>query len=72
MQMDRSDEHSEKANGSIEDRLEGDSNATVERDRHPKKHCAPSLLTVDGIQIDNNGRPENARFSIDESLDGDS
>jgi hypothetical protein len=52
MQIDESDEHSQKAEAWISDRWEPDSNSTEESDRHPEKHWWPRMVTDDGIRID--------------------
>jgi hypothetical protein len=73
MQIDESDEQPENADGSIDESCEPNSNVTVERDSHRKKHCLPSFPTDAGMQIDESDEQErNARASIDESLEPDS
>jgi hypothetical protein len=72
MQIDDSDEHSPNAAPSIDERLEPDSNDTVERAEHFAQQPLPSSLTVEGIQIDDSDiQVENASSSISESLASD-
>jgi hypothetical protein len=52
IQIDESDEHSKKAQRSMHDSLESDSNVIVERERHRKKHFSQIFSTEQGIQID--------------------
>jgi hypothetical protein len=52
MQIDESDEQDKKADSSIDESFEPDSNVTVERDSHPEKQLLPSFSTEEGMQID--------------------
>jgi hypothetical protein len=52
MQIDESDEHHEKADLPIHETLQPDSNVTVDRELHPRKHLGPRFLTDEGMQID--------------------
>jgi hypothetical protein len=73
MQIDESDEQEENANSAIDERLELDSNVTVEREPHSQKHPSPRLSTDEGMQIDESDEQrENADSGIDESLEADS
>jgi hypothetical protein len=52
MQIDKSDEQPEKAESSMIERFESDSNVTAEREEHPEKQYRESRSTEDGMQID--------------------
>jgi hypothetical protein len=52
MQIDESDEQDQKADSSIDESREPDSNVTLERDLHPWKQYLPSFSTEEGMQID--------------------
>jgi hypothetical protein len=51
MQIDESDGQIENADSSIHESFESDSNVTLERNSHSKKHCLQSRSTEQGIQI---------------------
>jgi hypothetical protein len=52
MKIDESDEQKENADSAIDESFEPDSNVTIERDSHPKKQDLPSILTEEGMKID--------------------
>jgi hypothetical protein len=73
MQIDESDEQDEKADFSIRESLQPDSNVTLESTVHSMKQPAQRSSTDDGMQIDESDeQDENAHFSIRESLQPDS
>jgi hypothetical protein len=73
MQIDESDEQAQNADSAIDERLESDSNVTVERNLHPWKQHLPSVSTDEGMQIDESDEQlQNADSSMDESLEPDS
>jgi hypothetical protein len=63
MQIDESDEQSEKAELSIRAREESDGNVTVESWRHAVKHSSPMVRTELGMQIDESLKQEQNIFS---------
>jgi hypothetical protein len=68
MEIDESASHLEKAEASIWDSLEPDSNVTSESDSHSEKQRQASVSTEEAMQIDErDAHGENADSSIHES-----
>jgi hypothetical protein len=71
MQIDESDEQSQKAHCAISDSLESDSKLTVQSFRHRRKLDSRIALTDEGMQIDASEQFRNARVPIIESCEPD-
>jgi hypothetical protein len=68
MQIEESDEHCKKAEGSIHESREPGSNVTLERDLQPKKQLLQSFSTEAGMEIEeSDAHVEKPKASIDES-----
>jgi hypothetical protein len=52
MEIDERDEQQQKADCSMDESFEPDSNVTVRRDEHAEKQESPSVSTEEGMQID--------------------
>jgi hypothetical protein len=73
IQIDESEKQPLNADSARDESLERDSNVTVERDSHPKKHSLPRLSTEEGMQIDESDEHiPNTDSAMDESLEPDS
>jgi hypothetical protein len=66
--MEESEQQLKNAPTPIDESFEPDSNETVERDRHPRKHISPSVVTENGMHIDESEEQlRNAAFPMEDS-----
>jgi hypothetical protein len=70
IQIDESDEHFENAQRLMHERVEPDSNVSVERKRQPSKQKSPICLSAEGIEIaESDEESENAASSMHKSFE---
>jgi hypothetical protein len=73
MQINRTNEQYRSAESPIDESGDPDSNAIVERERHPKKPFQGSVYTDEGMQIDESDEEfSNASSRITESCESNS